>query len=107
MAKASPRHPAPPAKRIKRAGEIRVPEPAWRRCIGWLRWFSIENLTLFAAAAALVFVLSFHLFGGARFNADALGTPEIRALVERIVAVESNGDPNFKNKRSSATGAGQ
>jgi hypothetical protein len=31
----------------------------------------------------------------------------IKALVERIIAIESNGNPNAKNKRSSATGAGQ
>jgi curved DNA-binding protein CbpA len=30
-----------------------------------------------------------------------------KPLVERIIAVESSGDPNAKNKRSSATGAGQ
>jgi hypothetical protein len=31
----------------------------------------------------------------------------IDAVVERIISVESNGDPNAKNKRSSATGLGQ
>ena len=31
----------------------------------------------------------------------------IEAVVERIIKVESNGDPNAKNKRSSATGLGQ
>jgi curved DNA-binding protein CbpA len=30
-----------------------------------------------------------------------------KPLVERIIAVESSGDPNARNKRSSATGAGQ
>jgi hypothetical protein len=30
-----------------------------------------------------------------------------KALVERIIAIESNGDSNARNKRSSATGAGQ
>jgi hypothetical protein len=33
--------------------------------------------------------------------------PTIDAVVERIIRVESNGDPNLKNKRSSATGLGQ
>jgi hypothetical protein len=32
---------------------------------------------------------------------------EIKIIVERIIAVESTGDSNAKNKRSSATGAGQ
>jgi hypothetical protein len=31
----------------------------------------------------------------------------IEAVVEQIIKVESNGDPNAKNKRSSATGLGQ
>ena len=31
----------------------------------------------------------------------------IHAVVEQIIGVESNGDPNAKNKRSSATGLGQ
>jgi len=31
----------------------------------------------------------------------------IHAVVEKIIGVESNGDPNAKNKRSSATGLGQ
>ena len=31
----------------------------------------------------------------------------IHAVVERIIGVESDGDPNAKNKRSSATGLGQ
>jgi hypothetical protein len=31
----------------------------------------------------------------------------IDSVIERIIAAESNGDPNAKNKRSSATGAGQ
>jgi len=33
--------------------------------------------------------------------------PTIDAVVERIIGVESHGDPNAKNKRSSATGLGQ
>jgi hypothetical protein len=107
MAKAKPRRPAQPSQRIKRPGDIRPPESAWRRYTGWLRWLSIENLTLVAAAVALVFVITFHLFGGTRFNGESVNKTEISALVERIVAVESNGDPNLKNKRSSATGAGQ
>ena len=33
--------------------------------------------------------------------------PTIDAVVEQIIGVESHGDPNAKNKRSSATGLGQ
>jgi hypothetical protein len=35
------------------------------------------------------------------------GKAAVQAVVERIIIVESGGDPNAKNKRSSATGAGQ
>jgi len=35
------------------------------------------------------------------------GAAAVQAVVERIIAVESGGDPNAKNRRSSATGAGQ
>lgn len=38
---------------------------------------------------------------------DLTGGTAIEAVVERIIGVESNGDPNKKNKRSSATGLGQ
>jgi hypothetical protein len=35
------------------------------------------------------------------------GGAAVDAVVERIIRIESNGDPNAKNKRSSATGLGQ
>jgi len=38
---------------------------------------------------------------------DSTGVMTIDAVVEKIISVESNGDPNAKNKRSSATGLGQ
>jgi hypothetical protein len=38
---------------------------------------------------------------------DLIGRLAVNAVVERIIEVESNGDPNAKNGRSSATGVGQ
>jgi hypothetical protein len=38
---------------------------------------------------------------------DPTAAVAIHAVVERIIGVESHGDPNAKNKRSSATGLGQ
>ena len=38
---------------------------------------------------------------------DRTRAEAIESVVERIIKVESNGDPNAKNKRSSATGLGQ
>jgi hypothetical protein len=35
------------------------------------------------------------------------GNAAVNTIVERIIAVESSGDSNAKNKRSTATGAGQ
>ncbi len=52
-------------------------------------------------------------FGGGSVDSyfdkgDELSTgATVNAIVERIIAVESNGDPNAKNKRSSALGLGQ
>jgi hypothetical protein len=38
---------------------------------------------------------------------ELIAGPAIDTVVERIIGVESDGDPNAKNKRSSATGLGQ
>jgi hypothetical protein len=38
---------------------------------------------------------------------EEVAGPTIDAAVERIIGVESHGDPNAKNKRSSAMGLGQ
>jgi hypothetical protein len=66
---------------------------------------SVEFLTLAVMAA-----LTLTWVGGVRFL--TFGPPPssnvaVKAVVERIIAVESGGDSNAKNKRSSATGAGQ
>src|SRR5882757_1354772 len=102
-------HLAHTSKPIRRADEIRPPRPD-ERCstIPSRDWLSAEILTLvLAAAIALAFVSSFYLFRGAHLDRESIETVGVRALVERIIAIESNGDPNAKNKRSSATGAGQ
>lgn len=107
MTKASPLGPARTSKHMKRPDQIRPPEPAGRRCAAWRNWFSIEYLTLLGVAIALAFVSTSYLFSDAHFNGETVDKTEIKALVERIVAIESNGDSNTRNKRSSATGVGQ
>jgi hypothetical protein len=68
----------------------------------------VETFTLvLIAAIALASVSSSYLFRGPHFNGAPIDKTAVKTLVERIIAVESNGDPNAKNKRSSATGAGQ
>src|SRR2546421_1896856 len=63
---------------------------------------------------AFVAALGLALFGGAQLHRwisleppAPNGNLAISAVVDRIILVESDGDPNAKNKRSSATGAGQ
>jgi hypothetical protein len=68
------------------------------------RRISVESVTLVIAALALAWV------GGTHFITDGpplFGNGAVEAVVERIIAVESGGDSNARNKRSSATGAGQ
>jgi hypothetical protein len=107
MAKARRRRTASAQTQSKRFDKVGPHQPAWRRYTAWLHWLSLENLTLLGAGLGLVFVVTFHWFDGAASSTDSLNQTQIPALVERIVAVESSGDPNAKNKRSSATGAGQ
>jgi len=109
MAGASPPHLVHNAKRIGDADEIRPPRPDERGSATASReWLSAEILTLvLAMAIALVFMSSFYLFRGTYLNREPIEKGGVKALVERIIAIESNGDPNAKNKRSSAAGAGQ
>jgi hypothetical protein len=64
-------------------------------------------------AAALVAALGFAWFAGSNLYRHVDGYDELTSeaaidrLVERIVEVESSGNPNKKNGRSSATGLGQ
>jgi hypothetical protein len=68
----------------------------------------VETLTLvLAAAIAVAFVLSSYVFRDAHLNEESIDKTAVKTLVERIIAIESNGNPNEKNKRSSATGVGQ
>jgi hypothetical protein len=79
------------------------------------RWASAPrgfDLQFFVVTSALVIALGLG-FGGWGLHqymgrSDELsGRAAVSALVERIIAVESNGDPNAKNSRSSAMGPGQ
>jgi hypothetical protein len=97
------------AKHVGSADEIRPPRPDERGSGTASReWLSAEVLTLvLATAVALVFMSSFYLFRGTYVHREPIEKSGVKALVERIIAIESNGDPNAKTKRSSATGSGQ
>ena len=94
---------------IGRADEIRPPRPDERAPNAATReWLPAETITLvLAVAIALAFVANFYLFRGTRSNGMPSDPAAVKALVERIIAVESDGDPNARNKRSSAIGAAQ
>jgi hypothetical protein len=70
-------------------------------------------LPLAIAMGALLLALGLGWFGGSNLywyfeGRDALSSrAAINAVVERIIDLESNGDPNAKNSRSSAMGPGQ
>ncbi len=81
------------------------------------RWASHEpprafDLQYIVLTSALLVALGFGCLAGwslyGYFYPDEVsGTTAVSALVERIIAVESNGDPNAKNSRSSAVGLAQ
>jgi hypothetical protein len=94
---------------IDRADEIRPPKPDERGPNATVReWLPVETITLvLAVSIALALLASFYLFRDAQWNGKPIEPTAVKALVERIIAVESNGDPNARNKKSSATGAAQ
>src|ERR1035437_332232 len=82
------------------------------------RWVSHEppsgrGLRLVIVAGALLVALGLGWFGASHLyryfdrRDELTGRAAINAVVERIISVESNGDPNTKNSRSNATGPGQ
>ena len=93
-----------------RAPEVRSWDPALDPHAPRNRW-SIRHLILvgilvgtFALGWCGGFSLHWLLDQRRDHSADGIA---IKSIVERIIQVESNGDPNAKNKRSSATGLGQ
>src|SRR3981189_2546893 len=62
---------------------------------------SVESLTLAVIAAlTLAWVVGTHFVTN---GPPPFGNGAVKAVVERIIAVESGGDSNARNKRSSAT----
>jgi hypothetical protein len=60
-----------------------------------------------AAAIAFSIMLSSYVFRITQLNQQTIEAVDVKALVERIIKVESTGVANKRNKLSSATGAGQ
>jgi len=107
------------------AQEIRVPNSD-ERCVSYalLSGWGLRPpiiICIVSTALGLVWLGGFNCYflpdlrreeptGGTVIDAvveQVVGGAAIAAVVEQIIGVESNGDPNLKNKRSSATGLGQ
>jgi hypothetical protein len=99
----------PASKPASRVAEIRPPAPDERRTIVRpRRGRSVGAIAIvLAVAIALGLTASLFVFREVQLKDEPIDQAAIRALVERIVMAESNGDPNARNKRSSATGAAQ
>ncbi|MGV7217281.1 lytic transglycosylase domain-containing protein [Bradyrhizobium sp. UFLA05-112] len=97
------------SEQTRRLDEIRPPRPDERAYVVAARdWLSAESITIaLGVAIGLAFVASFILFRDAHLNGRLVDKTAAKALVERIIVAESNGDSNASNKRSSATGAAQ
>jgi hypothetical protein len=108
MPKSMP-EPMPNSKPASRADEIRPLAPDERRTIVPARpWRSVEAIAVaLAVAIVLAVTASLFWFRDIPLKDISIDQAAITALVERIITAESNGDPNAKNRRSSATGAAQ
>jgi hypothetical protein len=104
-----PAHLAHPLKQTAITNEIRPPRPDERGATDPPRdtlCVAIAAIAL-TAAIALAVILGSYLSGSTSSDRAIIEAVDVRALVERIIIVESSGIPNARNKLSSATGAGQ
>jgi hypothetical protein len=89
--------------------QIRPPRPDERGATDRSRdspYAAIAAIVL-AAAIALAVILSPYILRSTHSNRQTIEAIDVKALVERIIKVESAGVVNKRNKLSSATGAGQ
>ena len=98
------------SRRTRSAEDIKQPRPDERAFApasrGPFPFDIILCLGLMAGITLAVFATSF-VPNVNWFSAEPRDAAAVKALVERMIVVESNGDANARNKRSSATGAGQ
>src|SRR4051794_6142856 len=110
MSDASPAEPMPEAPlsapgltQAGRAVEVRPPRPD--EALSARAWRDERKIPIEGVALAIIAALALAWVSGACLVADRsqpLGSGTVAAVVERIIAAESNGDPNARNKRSSA-----
>jgi hypothetical protein len=109
LAGAKPTHFAHTPKQAGSADEIKPPLPDERVApdkSGDSLCVAIAAIALTAAIAAAV-ILCFYLSRSTPSNPATIEAIDVKALVERIIKVESTGVANKRNKLSSATGVGQ
>ena len=93
----------------KSVDEVRPPRPDERGATDRSRYSLYMTTAAIALTAviALAAILSPHVFRSTHSNRQTIEAIDVKALVERIIKIESTGIPNKRNKLSSATGAGQ
>ena len=97
------------ARTSRQAESVRPPRPDERGAPDRPRdplYVAISAIVL-TAAIALAVILSPYVFRSTQPNRQTIEAIDVKALVERIIKVESAGIANKRNKLSSATGAGQ
>jgi len=67
----------------------------------------VVRISALVSAFGLGWIIGSSLYSYFDRRDELTDTAAVNAVVERIIAVESDGDPNAKNSRSSATGLGQ
>ena len=101
-------HLAHPLKQTAITDKIRPPRPDERGALDQPRdTLRVAIATIITATIALAVILGPYLSRSTPSDRATIEAIDVKALVERIIKVESNGIPNAKNKLSSATGAGQ
>jgi hypothetical protein len=109
LAGVKPTHRARTPREAESVDEIRPPRLDERGTTDRSRhslYVAIAAIAL-TAAIALAVILSLYIFRSTHPNRQTIEAIDVKALVERIIEVESTGIANKRNKLSSATGAGQ
>jgi hypothetical protein len=106
--RSKPAHPAHLPKQTVITDEVKPPRPDERVAIDQSPdTLCVAIAAIITAAIALTVILGSYLPRSLPSDRATIEAIDVKALVERIIKVESNGIPNAKNKLSSATGAGQ
>jgi hypothetical protein len=92
--------------------EIAIPIPDRRRRVSRKKrrgrdFRLVVRITALVSAFGLGWITGSNLYSYLDRGDEITDRSTVNAVVERIIAVESDGDPNAKNSRSSATGLGQ